>query len=204
MTDRRRFLALAGLAAAGLALPRSIFALATPPKIPMTVYKSPSCGCCGNWVTHVNANGFEAKVIDVEDQTRLDELKTTSGVPVALRSCHLALVGNYAIEGHVPADLITKLITDRTAGRGLAVPGMVVGSPGMETPGVPARRYDVILFQRDGTSRVYDSMAFVVVPSLPPVPVRSASMSRHLLQSPCEPRAGQPDRPVPAAPKRQD
>ena len=108
MTDRRNFLALAGLGAAGLLLPKELLALAPPP-VPMTIYKSPSCGCCVHWVTHVNANGFAAKVIDVSDQARLDELKTTSGVPVALRSCHLALVGNYAIEGHVPADLIHRL-----------------------------------------------------------------------------------------------
>lgn len=155
MTDRRRFLALAGLGAAGLLLPRRLLAFTPPDKVAMTVYKSPSCGCCGFWVTHVNANGFEAKVIDTADQARLDELKTTSGVPIAMRSCHLALVGNYAIEGHVPADLIHKLLREHPQARGLAVPGMVVGSPGMESPGVPPRPYNVLLFQRDGTSRVY-------------------------------------------------
>ena len=157
MTDRRRFLALAGLGAAGLLLPRRLLALTPPDKVAMTVYKSPSCGCCGAWVTHVNANGFEAKVINVDDQTRLDELKTTSGVPVAMRSCHLALVGAYAVEGHVPADLIHKMLRERPQARGLAVPGMIVGTPGMESPGMPARPYDVQIFQRDGTHRVYAS-----------------------------------------------
>lgn len=157
MTDRRNFLALVSLGAAGLLLPNGVLARATPPKTPMTVYKSPTCGCCGHWVEHVTANGFEPKVIDVAEQVRLDELKTTSGVPVALRSCHLALVGAYVVEGHVPADLIHKMLTDKPAARGLSVPGMVVGSPGMESPGVPARPYDVLLFQRDGTSRVYAS-----------------------------------------------
>lgn len=156
MTDRRRFLALAALGAAGLVLPRRLLAL-PPTKVPITVYKSPSCGCCGAWVTHINANGFEAKVINVDDQGRLDEIKTTSGIPVAMRSCHMALVGTYAVEGHVPADLILKMLREKPSARGLAVPGMIVGTPGMETPGVPARHYDVLLFQRDGTSRTYAS-----------------------------------------------
>jgi hypothetical protein len=156
MTDRRNFLALAGLGAVGLLLPKELLAFAPPP-VPMTIYKSPSCGCCVHWVTHVRANNFDPKVIDVTDQARLDELKSTSGVPVALRSCHLALVGNYAIEGHVPADLIHRLLREAPQARGLALPGMVVGSPGMEVEGQPAQRYDIKIFQRDGSSRVYAS-----------------------------------------------
>jgi hypothetical protein len=156
MTDRRNFLALAGLGAAGLLLPKELLALGLPP-VAMTIYKSPTCGCCVHWVTHVNANGFAAKVIDVPDPARMDELKTTSGVPVALRSCHLALVGNYAIEGHVPADLIHRLLREAPQARGLALPGMVAGSPGMEVEGAPDQRYDILLFQRDGTRRVYAS-----------------------------------------------
>ena len=123
----------------------------------MTIYKSPSCGCCGKWVEHVTANGFTPKVIDVADSARLDEIKTTSGVPESLRSCHMALVGNYAVEGHVPADLIHKMLREKPAGRGLAVPGMVTGSPGMEVQGARGERYDVLLFQRDGKSTVYAS-----------------------------------------------
>ena len=113
--------------------------------------------CCHLWVEHINANGFDAKVIDITDQTRLDELKTSSGVPETMRSCHMALVGTYVVEGHVPADLITKMLRDKPQARGLTVPGMVTGSPGMESPGVPPRAYDVLLFQRNGTSRVYAS-----------------------------------------------
>ena len=157
MTDRRRFLALAGLAAAGMMLPRRVLAWTPLKKTPITVYKSPSCGCCGKWIEHIAANGFEPKVIDIADGARLEELKTTSGVPEAMRSCHLALVGAYAVEGHVPADLITRMLREQPRARGLSVPGMVVGSPGMEAPGVAAQRYDVLLFQRDGTSRVYAS-----------------------------------------------
>lgn len=157
MTDRRRFLALAGLATAGLVLPRRLLALEGADPVAMTIYKSPTCGCCVHWVDHVKANGFAPKVIDVADPTRMNELKTTSGVPEALRSCHLALVGNYAVEGHVPADLIHKMLRDKPAARGLTVPGMVAGSPGMEVQGAPAARYDVLLFQRDGKTTVYAS-----------------------------------------------
>ena len=156
MTDRRRFLALAGLATAGLLLPRRLFALPFEQPLPMTVYKSPTCGCCGKWIDHVTAGGFQVKVIDVADPTRMNEIKTASGVPEALRSCHLALVGNYAVEGHVPADLVKKMLREKPQGRGLTVPGMVAGSPGMEVPGA-AERYDVLLFQRDGKTTVYAS-----------------------------------------------
>lgn len=157
MTDRRQFIALAGLATAGLLLPRRLLALATPDPIAMTVYKSPTCGCCGKWIDHVKGNGFAPKVIDVADPTRLDEIKATSGVPEALRSCHVALVGSYAVEGHVPADLIHKMLREKPQARGLTVPGMVTGSPGMEVPGRAADKYDVLLFQRDGKTTVYAS-----------------------------------------------
>ena len=155
--ERRHFLALAALGAAGASLPQRLAALTRGAKTPITVYKSPTCGCCGAWIDYINANGFVAQVIQITDQARMDEIKASSGVPVAMRSCHTALVGRYVVEGHVPADLITRMLRERPAGRGLAVPGMVTGSPGMETPGVPAQRYDVLLFQQDGTTRVYAS-----------------------------------------------
>lgn len=157
MTDRRRFLALAGLAATGLILPRGLLAWTPPAKIPITVYKSPSCGCCHSWVEYIAANGFAPKVIDIADGARLEEIKTSSGIPVAMRSCHLALVGTYAVEGHVPTDLIRKMLREKPQARGLAIPGMISGTPGMENPGAPPQHYDVLLFQRDGSSRVYAS-----------------------------------------------
>lgn len=157
MTDRRQFLAFAALGATGLLLPGRLFADASALKTPITVYKSSTCGCCTSWVAHLQANGFIPTIVTVDDQARLNDIKTSSGVPEALRSCHTALVGNYAIEGHVPADLIAKLLREHPAGRGLAVPGMVTGSPGMDGPGMPARPYDVLLFQRDGHSQVYAS-----------------------------------------------
>ena len=156
MPDRRHFLALTALGAVGILIPNHLRALSLA-KTPMTIYKSPTCGCCGKWVEHVRAAGFIPNVVEVDDPARLNELKQSSGVPQALWSCHTALVGNYVVEGHVPADLVSQMLREKPQGRGLAVPGMVGGSPGMEIPGTPAGHYDVLLFQRNGTTRVYAS-----------------------------------------------
>ena len=107
----------------------------------MTVYKTPTCGCCSKWVDHVKAAGFTVKTIDQPD---LSELRADVGVTKALSSCHTALVGGYVIEGHVPAHAIKRLIAEKSSGRGLAVPGMPIGSPGME--GGTPETYNVILF----------------------------------------------------------
>jgi hypothetical protein len=125
--NRRRLLGSA--LASGLVATPPARALADPPRI--TVYKSPWCGCCEAWVDHVRAAGFAAEVHDVED---LAAIKRLAGVPDRLGSCHTASVSGYAIEGHVPADVIRRLLDERPAVRGLAVPGMPVGSPGMEGP----------------------------------------------------------------------
>jgi hypothetical protein len=119
---------------------------------PMTVYKSPTCGCCGKWVDHVRSAGFTVTVRDVND---LDSVKKELGIPATLASCHTAVVGAYLVEGHVPADVINKMLADKPTGRGLAVPGMPGGSPGMEVPGRAPDRYDIFLFSTDGTSRVF-------------------------------------------------
>jgi hypothetical protein len=117
----------------------------------MTIYKSPSCGCCKEWVKHVTAAGFSTKVIDLDDLTMI---KGANGVPAALESCHTALVGAYVVEGHVPADLIKKMLTEKPAIAGLAVPGMVTGSPGMEM-GNAHTPYSVIAFSKSGKTSVY-------------------------------------------------
>lgn len=122
--------------------------LATLPTI--TVYKSPTCGCCAKWVDHVKEHGFTVVTHDTNDLTRV---KAMAGVPARLSSCHTAIVDGYVIEGHVPADLIQKLLEERPEVVGLAVPGMPMGSPGMEGPYKEA--YDVLLFRRDGTTDVY-------------------------------------------------
>ena len=143
--SRRQVVALFALAPFS---PR-LLQVATAPT-PITVYKDPNCGCCTKWVAHMRAAGFAVTVHDMTDMTTV---KRSMGVPAALESCHTARVGRYTIEGHVPADLITKLLADQPAARGLAVPGMVTGSPGME--GDRKDPYEVLLFDAAGTTRVY-------------------------------------------------
>ena len=112
------------------------------------VFKTPTCGCCNNWVEHLEAAGFDVEVKDLPD---LASVKTENGVPAELASCHTALVDGYVIEGHVPASDIERLLSDRPAVRGLAVPEMPLGSPGMEHPD-PSRHqpYDVMSFGAGG------------------------------------------------------
>ena len=115
----------------------------------VSVYKSPACGCCGEWIKHMRANGFRVETRDVAD---VMPIKRRYGVPDALASCHTAVVAGYAIEGHVPAADVRKLLSERPKLRGLAVPGMVAGSPGMEQG--PPRPYATLAFDDRG-SRVY-------------------------------------------------
>lgn len=118
------------------------------------VYKTPTCGCCTKWIDHLEAAGFEVEATDLPD---LASLKSENGVPPELGSCHTALVDGYVIEGHVPAEDIRRLLEDRPAVSGLAVPEMPLGSPGMEHPD-PARHqaYDVMAFGPEGI-RVFAS-----------------------------------------------
>ena len=128
-------------------------ASAQPPKgIPITVYKSPTCGCCAKWVEHLRANGFNPTVHEMPD---VSPIKVELGVTDRLRSCHTAKVEGYVIEGHVPAEAIQKMLRDKPAIVGLAVPGMPMGSPGME--GASASRYDIIAFRKDGQTSVFES-----------------------------------------------
>jgi hypothetical protein len=142
-------LAIAGSAAA-LSPLRAARPAAAPTEI--TVYKSPSCGCCTAWVDHVKANGFAVKAKDIPDLTAL---KRHYGVTPELASCHTSFVGGYVVEGHVPADVIAKLLKEKPKVKGIAVPGMPMGSPGMEGP--RSERYDVIAFDSTGKTRVYVS-----------------------------------------------
>ena len=109
----------------------------------MIVSKDPSCGCCSAWIDHVRAAGFPVDVVDTSDMGRL---KARLGVHRALTSCHTAEVAGYVIEGHVPAEAIQRLLLEKPQARGLAVPGMPVGSPGMEVPGTTPDTYEVVLF----------------------------------------------------------
>lgn len=116
----------------------------------VAVFKSATCGCCAKWVDHVRANGFAPTATNVDD---MNAVKAKHNVPQALHSCHTALVGGYVIEGHVPAADIKRLLKERPAVVGLAVPGMPAGSPGMEGP--PPQKYDVVTFDKQGKTRVY-------------------------------------------------
>jgi hypothetical protein len=118
----------------------------------MTVYKDANCGCCTAWIEHVEKAGFSVTARNVPD---LNAIKRELGVAPRLASCHTGVLGKYLVEGHVPADLIVKLWREQPAGRGLAVPGMPIGSPGMEVPGVAAERYQVLLFTAQGTTTVF-------------------------------------------------
>jgi len=151
MVTRREWLrvALGGAAATMATGMLTIPAFAAVP-IAITVYKSPTCGCCTKWIDHLRASGFEVTANDMDD---LSEVKATFGVPAELESCHTATVGKYVVEGHVPADLIQKMLKEQPAIAGLAVPGMPMGSPGME--GGRKDAYDVIAFDRKGTRSVY-------------------------------------------------
>ena len=118
----------------------------------MTVYKSPTCGCCGDWIKHVKAAGFDVVAINVDV---VEPYKKKHGVPLDLASCHTGVIGEYAFEGHVPADLIKRFLKSPPKGaRGLAVPGMPLGSPGMEVGG-RKDPYDVMVFDKTGKRSVY-------------------------------------------------
>ena len=118
------------------------------------VYKSPTCGCCSQWVEHLKRHGFTVRTTDTET---LDDLKASRGVPARARSCHTALVGGYVVEGHVPAADVQRLLKERPAILGIAVPGMPIGSPGMEVPGMKPQSYNVLAFTKDGGVRVFAS-----------------------------------------------
>ena len=115
----------------------------------MLVHKSATCGCCGAWVDHMRAAGFNVDVRDVDD---LDSVKSRVGIPFGKGSCHTAEVGGYFVEGHVPALDIKRLLAEKPDAKGLVVPGMPAGSPGMEMPDGRVQPYVVELVSRDGTT----------------------------------------------------
>lgn len=118
-----------------------------PAPVGATVYLSPTCGCCGKWADHMKTAGF---AVTREVTSQLDSVPARRRVPLTLRSCHTAVVGDYLIEGHVPTDLVQKLLKERPKIAGIAVPGMPAGSPGMESNyPVP---YTIVAFRADGTT----------------------------------------------------
>ena len=153
MITRRVFVAQAAALALASLGARRLWGRSGPGTgTPITVYKSASCGCCASWVDHLRANGFTPAVHDEEN---MDGIKDDMGVPTSLRSCHTALLGRYLVEGHVPAADLRRLLAERPAVAGLAVPGMPKSSPGMAVPGQPHEPYTVLAFARDGKTTVF-------------------------------------------------
>ena len=139
-----------------LALAVALVASVTPTAqvaTPITVYKTPTCGCCGKWVDHMRKSGFNPTVTDLPN---LAAVKQSAGVPANLQSCHTSTIAGYAIEGHVPADVVRQLLKEKPKVGGIAVPGMPAGSPGMEQPG-RQDKYDIVAFGKDGSQQVYAS-----------------------------------------------
>lgn len=129
-------------------------ALGTAQETPtVEVWKGANCGCCGKWIEHMEAAGFEVKVHEVAD---IRPIKVEKGIPPQLATCHTAEVGGYLVEGHVPVDAIQRLLKEQPDVAGIGVPGMPIGSPGMETPGRPAEHYSVLAFTEDGSTSVYE------------------------------------------------
>ena len=146
---RRLVVLVLAVAATGLGV-RALRSGPAPATTVVTVYRSKSCGCCAKWVDHLRAAGFTVVVHDTDD---LDAVMTDFNVPRQLASCHTAKVGAYVIEGHVPADLIAKVLQEHPVIAGLAVPGMVTGSPGME--GGAPQSYDIVAWTAAGHTSVY-------------------------------------------------
>jgi len=149
---RRRLLGLAAGAAAWAAL--SPLAIAAHGPL-VQVWKSPTCGCCKDWILLLEKDGFTVKSFDVGNTAA----RQRAGIPLALGSCHTALVGGYAVEGHVPVRDIRRLLVEKPAAVGITVPGMPIGSPGMDGPEYGARKdpYDVLLVLKDGSTRIWSS-----------------------------------------------
>ena len=140
--SRRRFAAALG---AAVVIAPSQIVFAAGPKIAVT--RDPGCGCCEAWADHLKANGFAVTIVD---DPKINRLKAKLGVPSDLASCHTAEVEGYVVEGHVPAGAIKRLLAQRPKVKGLAVPGMPVGSPGMEVEGRPPDTYSVMAFGPSG------------------------------------------------------
>jgi hypothetical protein len=148
---RRRFAALAAVACLpGWALAQSAPASAN---VLVQVWKDPNCGCCKDWMVHLEANGFRTQAFDTGNTA----MRSRLGMPQKIGSCHTALVGGYVIEGHVPAREIQRLLKEKPSALGLTVPRMPIGSPGMDGPEYGGRKdpYEVLLVAKDGSTTVF-------------------------------------------------
>lgn len=150
LTRRALLQSLAGATLIAIAAARPVRAAAPE----LQVWKTPTCGCCNDWIRHLKENGFAVRAIDVPDTA---PIRSRAGIPARLGSCHTALVDGYAIEGHVPAREIQRLLRERPKAVGITVPGMPIGSPGMDGPAYGYREdpYDVLLVRADGSTQVF-------------------------------------------------
>lgn len=142
--NRRHFMIAVGL------VPFAAQAASAAPSI--MVFRDPNCGCCGGWVDHIRTAGF---TVEVRMEQQMQGIKAQLGVPKELASCHSGTIDGYVIEGHVPAEVIRKLLRERPSLTGIAVPGMPVGSPGMEVPGQKPDPFRVIGFAQGAAGDVY-------------------------------------------------
>ncbi len=122
----------------------------------MVVYKTPTCGCCDLWIDHVREHGFQVDAVDIAEYDTFVAKKRELGVDMDLGSCHTSVVGGYVVEGHVPAAVIHRLLTERPDIHGIAVPGMPIGSPGMEGPNPQV--YQVIAVGHDGSRTLFETI----------------------------------------------
>jgi hypothetical protein len=148
MLGRRNLLFLLALGSLGV-VPAS-----GQSKTRLSVFKDAGCGCCGLWIKHMESNGFAATATNADD---MDAIKAKHGVPASLRSCHTTIVDGYVIEGHVPATYVQRLLKERPAIAGIGVPGMPIGSPGMEVAGMKPQSFDVFSFDKAGRTRIFAS-----------------------------------------------
>ena len=126
----------------------------SPKKIPIVMYKNATCGCCTKWAEYMETAEFEVEQVVPEN---LYNVKVEAGITQKLSSCHRAKVGNYVVEGHVPMEDIRRLLKEKPDAIGITVPGMPIGSPGMEVEGQQADSYDVLLIHNDGTTSIWAS-----------------------------------------------
>lgn len=148
MLRRRPLLAaISGLSTVGLIRP-----VQSQERFRMRVFRDPGCDCCRGWTRHMEQAGFEAQL---EERPRTDPVRRASGAPPGLVGCHTALYDRFAFEGHVPVVAIKRFLAAPGSWRGLAVPGMPVGSAGMEVDGVPAQTYEIVSYDQSGRYELY-------------------------------------------------
>jgi hypothetical protein len=141
--------------AGAAAVAKGVGSIADGAAVEMTVYATPTCGCCGGWVDHMRDNGFDVRVVYQDDLT---DVRLRYRLPAELTSCHMGVVEGFAVEGHVPASVVQRLLTERPEVLGIAAPGMPIGSPGMEVPDGTVQPFDVISYDVAGRLRVFQSI----------------------------------------------